>query len=304
MPPVTTTPKREKAPVIFIELADKRDSGFVRDGTEGTRFEERLNCASKFIIPSQGWRAVEENGSIVHEEIRYIKGQREISVAKQKAQDIKPSPKSLADKIIVEHGSMSIAREGSTIGLYDYLKSVFYNESSENRSPNASALFRVIDLTKVEEEINERDMLINEAVGFVYTLQTKKGGEYIYQEEKINSYCELFNVSAERMPSKITALAGLAKMYPKEFLEKIAILEQSSATLVTHALQLNVIKFETNTAIYIQKNKIIKDLGIGKMSHGDKVNKLAEYLRTKDGHEAYNELMAEVDFAKQKQLED
>ena len=82
------------------------------------------------------------------------------------------------------------------------------------------------------------------------------------------------------------------------------ILEQSSATLVTHALQLNVIKFETNTAIYIQKNKIIKDLGIGKMSHGDKVNKLAEYLRTKDGHEAYNELMAEVDFAKQKQLED
>ncbi len=290
-------PKKEKPRVIFIEVADKRDSGFVRDGTEGTKYEERLNCPGKLVVPSYSFRHAYDEVAKEHynEEIQYIKGQREISVQKQREKGLKPNPK--MDKIIIEKGHMSIAREGADIGLFDYMEKSFWNASNPDRSPNASALYKVVDLTKIEEMINERDLKINEAVAMVYTLQVKKGGEWIYQEQRIDSFCELFNVSAERYASKITALAGIAKMYPDEFLDKVAIFEQKSATTVAHALQLSVIKFEGNVAVYVKKDKIIKDLGLGNMKHDQKIEELATYLRSKDGYEANQELEAEVEHA-------
>lgn len=293
---------KKKAPVMFVELYDMRDSGFIRDGTEGTKHEAKLTSSSKFIVPNQSWKAIEnkETGELEHHEIQWIKGHKEILVQKHRELGIKGNLKT--DKLIIEDGHMSIAREGKDIGLYDYLENCFYNASNPNRSEGASKLFKVVDLTKVEEEINERDLLVNEAVAMVYTLQTKKGGAWVYQEDKINSWCELFNVSAERFASKITALAGMAKMFPKDFLDKVAKFEQESATLVAHALQLNVIKFEGNTAVYISKDKIVKDFGVGKLKHDEKIAELATFLRSKDGHEAEAELKAEVEFAKEKQL--
>lgn len=290
-------PKKEKPKVIFIEVADKRDSGFVRDGTEGTKYEERLNCPGKLVVPSYSFRYTYDKvkDEWYNEEIQYIKGQREISVQKQKEQGLKPNPK--MDKIIIEKGHMTIAREGADIGLFDYMEASFWNVSNPERSPNASGLYKVVDLTKIEEAINERDLLSNEAVAEVYTLQTKKAGVWVYQEQRIDSYCELFNVAAQSYASKITALAGIAKMYPKEFLEKIAIFEQTSATLVSHALQLNVIKFEGNVAAYVKKDKIVKDLGLEKMKHDEKIEALATYLRSKDGYEASQELTVEVEHA-------
>ncbi len=292
-----TLPKKEKPRVIFIEVADKRDSGFVRDGTEGTKYEERLNCPGKLVVPSYSFRNAYDDvqKEYYNEEIQYIKGQREISVKKQREQGLKPNPK--MDKIIIEKGHMSIAREGADIGLFDYMEKSFWNVSNPDRSPNASGLYKVVDLTKIEEEINERDLLINESVAMVYTLQTKKAGVWVYQESRIDSFCELFNVSAERYASKITALAGIAKMYPKEFLEKVAIFEQTSATTVAHALQLSVIKFEGNVAAYVKKDKIIKDLGLAKLKHDEKIEELASFLRSKDGYEANQELTAEVEHA-------
>lgn len=297
MSQTTQAPKKDKPEVLFIEVADKRDSGFVRDGTEGTKFEERLNCPGKLVVPSYSFRHAydKEKDEYYNEEIQYIKGQREISVMKQRELGLKPNPKQ--DKIVIEKGHMTIAREGANIGLFDYMKSAFWNVSNPDRSENASGLYRVVDLTRIEEEINERDVLINEAVGLVYTLQTKKNGEYVYQEARIDAMCELFAVTAERYASKITALAGMAKMYPKDFLEKVAIFEQTSATTVTHALQLSVIKFEGNVAIYVKKDKIIKDLGLAKMTHDQKIEELASFLRSKDGYEANQELTAEVEHA-------
>lgn len=297
----TTVVKREKAPVMFVELYDMRDSGFVRDGTEGTKHEQKLTSSSKFIVPTSSYKAYrDKDGVLRHQPIQWISGCDEILVTKQRELGLEKNLKK--DKIIIEHGYESIAREGKDIGYYDYMMECFYNFSNPNRSEGATPLFKVVDLTKIEEEINERDMLENEAVGMVYTLQVKKGGEYIYQEERINALCELFNVTAERMPSKITALAGMAKLYSKDFLDKIAKFEQASGSLVTHALQLNVIKFEGNTAIYIAKDKIIKDFGVGTMKKDEKIEALATFLRTKDGHEANLELNAEVEVAKEKQL--
>ena len=50
--------KEDKVPTIFIEVYDKRDSGFVQDNTEGTKHEVRLNCPSRMNIPNVSFRRI------------------------------------------------------------------------------------------------------------------------------------------------------------------------------------------------------------------------------------------------------
>lgn len=289
-----------KVETIFVEVYDKRDSGFIRDDTEGTQFEERLNCPSKLNIPNVSFRRGKDGKS--NERIRYISGENEIVVSEQKKLGIEPNPSAKTDKIVIENGSMTVANEGAAMGLFQFLQECFWNETNPNRSDKATPLFKVIDLNKIEEENNENDLAENEAAAFVYSLQVKKGDVWVYQEERINALCELFTVFAERPSSKISALVGLARLAPKEFLNKVKIFEQTAATMIAHALQLNVIKFEGNTAMYLIKDKIIKNLGAGDMEQPDKIETLSQYLRSADGSEAYHELTAEVEHAKNEKL--
>lgn len=290
------TTSNEKVQTIFVEVYDRRDSGFIRDQTEGTPFEERLNCPSKLNIPNISFRKASDGKS--NERIRYILGENEISLQRQKELQIEPNPSPKTDKIVIENGTMTVANEGSTMGLYAFLNDCFWNATNPKRSDKATPLFKVIDLNKIEEQNNEQDMLEMEASAFVYALQIKKGDVWVYQEQRIDSLCTLFNVFAERYPSKINALVGLARLSPREFLEKVKIFEQTAATMVAHALQLNVIKFEGNTAMYLIKDKIIKNLGAGTMKQDEKIEQLSQFLRSSDGNELYHELTAEVENAK------
>lgn len=288
----------KKVPTIFIEVYDKRDSGFVQDNTEGTRHEVRLDCPSRLNIPNVSWRRMEDG--ISNEEIRWIANQSVISMEEQKKRGIQPNRVTNVDKIFIDKGSASVAREGANIGLYDYLTETFFNASNPNRSENASKLFKVVDLNKIQEEKNEMEVARHEAIGFVYSLQEKKGKEWVYQIERVNALCELFSVYAELPATKIELLAQTARLYPMDFMQTVTKFEQTVSTMVAHALQLNVIKFDGNVSTYATKNKIIKNLGTGKLSKEAQIEELATYLRTKDGYEAYQELTAEVEAAKEK----
>lgn len=294
---------KEKVPTIFLELVDKKGSGFILDGTEGTRYEVELNCPSVYFVPSESYRYVEKEvegkKSKVLERIRFMLNNSDISKESQDKAGWKPAPRT--DKIMILGGSATIAREGANIGTYEYLlQNVEFNASNPDLLPNARPIYKVVDLNKVQEAKNENDLMQHEARGFVYSLQEKKAGVWVYQTERINALCELFNVYAELPSSKIEALAGRATLYPKDFLEKVTKFEQTVNTLVLHGMQLNVIKVDGNTWSYIHKNKIIKNLGAGKLSEESKIEELATYLRTKDGYEAMQELKAEVEAAKEK----
>src|SRR4029077_13327151 len=138
----------------FIELADQRDSGWVLDGTAGTKNETRLTCPSAEFIPSRGFRLVKgknpQSGKEewYNEEIRYIKNQRVLSVAEQNARGIRPSRNRVDDKIIIKGGNFSVTREGAFIGLYDYLVDVFYNGSNPDRPASAKAIYKVKEVGK------------------------------------------------------------------------------------------------------------------------------------------------------------
>lgn len=317
--------KKNTPPIIYIELCDKRASGFVRDGTRGTKFEEELDSPAAEFIPNFGFRKgrrkvivggkkaivngkeVIEGGKEVieefHEPIRYIKDSTEISVQRQKELGIERHRIGTEDLIIVEKGNFFAVREGSHIGLYDYLMEAFYNESNPDRSPSAAKLYRVIELGKEEEEMNEDDMLMADAVKFVSQFYQKTGAKtYKYNEEKINGLCELFAVFAETMPGKISALNAIAKFTPKAFLEKATKFEQTKVTEVTHALQLNVIIFKGNTVQYSEKDKVIATLGSGNMSHDKKIEKLADLFGTPDFKAAYDEFQLELEIAKERSL--
>ncbi len=303
--------KEDKTPVIFLELVDMKDSGFIKDGTENTPNEEQLKAPAIRWIPNRGYRAkkVEEtiNGKKVitkyNEEIRFIRNQPELSVKRQKELGIEPLNNGKGDKIMIPKGYATIAREGTDISLYDYLKDVFYNESNPDRSERADKIFRIIEKDKQAEATIEDEMMLADAMAYVGTLYQRKGkDQYLYNENKISGLCEVFQVFGETNAVKITSLITVAKLRPEWFMNKVSKWEQTTNTEVAHALQLNVIRFEKNAAVYVEKDKVIKSLGVDNIKQEEKIERLSDWLRTSDGNEAYTELRAEIEAAKEKSL--
>jgi hypothetical protein len=320
--------KEEKPPVLYIEVFDRRDSGFYLDsngvpaGTRGTKFEMGIDCPTACFIPNVGYRKGykplidrvtnkpvidKETGEVkmqaYHEPIRYIKHQTEISIEKQKALGIVPHRSAQEDMIEIKKGNMTIVREGAHIPLYDYILEAFYNSTNPDRSPGAAKIYKVVELGKEEEELNEEDILMADALKFVARFYQKTAkGKFTYNEEKINGLCELFAVFGETMSGKVLALNSLAKLDPANFLEKAEKFEQVTITEITHALHLNVIRFKDNVVEYVEKEKVLGSLGTAKMSHEKKIEKLADLLHTPEMKAAYEELQLELEIAQEKAL--
>lgn len=319
--------KDEKPPVLYIEVFDRRDSGFYLDnngvpaGTRGTKFEMGIDCPTACFIPNVGYRkgykplidrltnkpVLDEKGNVkmqsYHEPIRYIKHQTEISVEKQKVLGIVPHRSAQEDMIEIKKGNMTIVKEGAHIPLYDYIVEAFYNASNPDRSPGAAKIYKVIELGKEEEELNEDDLLMADALKFVARFyQRTAKGKFTYNEEKINGLCELFAVFGETMSGKVLALNSLAKLDPASFLEKAEKFEQITITEIAHALHLNVIRFKDNVVEYVEKEKVIASLGTAKISHEKKIEKLADLLHTPELKSAYEELQLELEIAQEKAL--
>jgi hypothetical protein len=296
----------EKPPMVFIELVDQGNSGFIQDDTIGTPTPMQLRAPGIRFIPNEGYRRGKKvdviNGKekevSFNEKIRYIKNEVIISLAEQRRLGIEPSPLAREDKIPIEKGYATIVREGATIGLYDFIVEAYYNESNPHRSEKATAIYRVLKLDERAEQINEDELIAADAIKYVGTLYNKVGkNQYQYNEERINGICEFLGIFAETNATRIQALMSLAKQRPAWFVEKVTKFEQTTITEVTHALELNVIRFNGNIAEYVSKEKILKNLGAGKHSHDQKIGKVADYLRTAEGHEAYMELKAEIQVA-------
>jgi hypothetical protein len=298
----------KKAPMIFVELVDQSNSGFIQDGTENTNTPIELRAPGIRFIPNEGYRKGKKivNGKEVayNEKIRFIKNETVISYNEQRTLGIEPNPLPSVDKIPIEKGYATIVREGATMGLYDYIMEVFYNDSNPDRSEKATPIYRIVELDKQAELFNEDELIAADAVKFVGALYQKIGkNSYQYNEDKINAVCEMLSIFAETPATKIRALLAHAKQRPVWFLNKVTKLEQTTVTEVTHALELNVLRFSGNTAEYCNKEKIIKNFGVGKMTQDQKIIRLADYLRTQEGHPDYMELKAEIDLVHQKSLE-
>jgi hypothetical protein len=295
----------EEVEVMFIELVDRKNSGFIQDGTENTTNPIVLNSPSQKYIANQGWRKATKvlDGKTVsyNERIRYIRNEKEISVERQKLLGIEPSSLPKEDKIVIAGGEAVIARVRGNEGLFDFLKDVFYNESNPDRSPKATAVYRVIEKDKEAEEEMEDDIALADCLTYLNKLSQKVGDKsYRYNEEKIDGLCQLFTVFADTSATKLRSLIAFAKTTPYKFMQAVEKWEQVTQTEITHALQLNVVKFEGNVFQYAGKDKIIKSLGSEKMKQDEKISRAADWFKTPDGNEAYTEFRAELEAAKDK----
>lgn len=299
--------KKETPATLFIELADQRDSGYVLDGTLGTKHETRLTCPKSRFIPSRGFRLVKgvnpntQKEEWYNEEIRYIKNQRILSVVEQNAKGIRPSRMALEDKIRIDGGNFSVTREGAYIGLYDYLVEVFYNGSNKNRPASSTVIFKVKEVGKAEEEFNESEIAYSDAIQFLKTLYRKEGKGFVYDEGKINALASMFVMYAETPAGKISGLMGFAKKDPEAFLQKAMKFEQTAINEIAYAVELSVIKFEGNTAVYCNKDKVIADLGRGNLKPETKMSKLADMFKSAENKEAYEEFKIELATAMENQ---
>lgn len=297
----------EKAPTLFLELVDQRDSGFIQDDTKGTAHENQLRAPGYRFIPNFGMRLGQKeeirNGKKVlikyHEKIQHIAHETEISVQRQKELGIEKSSLAREDKIVVEKGYMSVAREGAYIGLYDFIMESFYNVSNPNRSEKATGIYRIVEYSKRTEAENEIGFLELDAETLARELVEKRGNLYVYKEEKIDGICEMFSLFGESYAAKFKMIRSFARAYPKEFLEKVTIWEQTTETEVTHAFKLNVIIVDKGTVSYADKGKIIRTID-AKLKKDEQISFLADWFRTSEGHEAYMEFKAQLEYAKDK----
>lgn len=303
--------------VLHIELFDRRPSGFIRDlngveaASKGTEHYHELDAPLATFIPTSGFRRgykdeINRQGKKVktayNEPIRYIKEQMEISVERQKALGIEPMRASKENMIEMKRGEMTVTREGSHIGLYDYLMDSFYNADNPDRSPGATKIFRVVKLGQEEEKINEYDIAMADALIFVAKFYKKGTKGYVYQEDKINALCNLFEIYADTNSGKVTALNGLAKANPEEFMRRAEKFEQSNFSIIANALLLNVIRFEGNTAVYVEKEKVCADLGSETMTNQAKIERLGQLMQTADFAGIWQELQFEVELAQENKL--
>lgn len=298
---------KPKPPVIFLELCEKRNSGFVKQGTDGTAFHEELNCPNISWIPNRGLGSVKEihNGveTMVYKELRWMKHCDTIDFNEQEKRGFKPNFHE--DKIPFEKGFATVVRDGGTIWLYDYVVGVCWNKSNPDRPVGADAIYQVMQLDKQAEEINEGDIEMADAIQLVSSLRLKTGSKetpFKYNEERLSALCSIFQVFAETPAQQLYALMSLAKAKPRWFLDLAVKFEQTILTEVSHALELKVIMFDGNTSVYCEGDEIIRNFGAGNYKHEKKIELLADYLKTSEATEALTKLRAKVAVAKDKAL--
>lgn len=294
------TSKASKYPVAIFELlpASKNGSGFVREDTVGTADPIRILHPKNRVIQNVSVKKVEsetEKGVFINVPTRYIYGQEVILQKKQDEQNIQPNPKT--DKVVFINGLLTVPKDGAFVGLYNFMKEHAQNITNEGRIESLQPIFREIKPSEDAHKDNFTDFLIVEAIGYIKALVTEKAGKFVYNEERIEALCPLFNVYAETIEQKTTALIAIAKADPQGFLNKAKANEQTVLIEVQHGLLLKVIGFEGNTAVYIDKKAKIKEFP-GLKDDEARKTALANYFSTIDGKDAYDLFKVELSAAK------
>lgn len=296
--------KKVKAPIKYYEIMDRKPSGFIMDGTGGTQYQQELNAPSIQWVSAQGKTCVKDEKGIKHyEEIRYINGCDSIIPEEQIKRGF--TPKRLMDKIPIENGFVTVVREGSTIGLYDYLEKALFNFDNPDRPETADARYREVKMNEKAQELLDDDELVTNAKAIVYSLRRNTGGKkvaYQYDNDRIDTICRLVNVWDESPETKLVKLLKVAIQTPKEFLDIVVKTEQTIITEISHALEMNVINIEGNTFQYTEDKKILLALGTGNFKEDVKIDKLGAWLGTQEGTPSLTELRAKLELAKEKEF--
>lgn len=317
-------------PDLKISVYDQKESGYVREDTIGTKNEIKKMVADAFYIPNEG-RGIrfvkirygnegEEREIIDREvaikmienkdegyeeivaepyEIRYINGCPSIDREWQESHGWKPRPDPKSDEIMIENGYAEIQYSVNP-SKYKYLKESVWNKDLPFRLEHVKPLYYEVKENQKDVLDITRELAITEAMKEWEKLVVKTKEGISLNGEKINGLAVLLNVTGLNETEKLTAILTKLKSDPLGFIEKVNAFKEQIVTEITHAMQLELIKFEGNSAVFTFNHKKI-DLGNlgGKQN---KIEKLAELLKTEDNKALLATLKSRIQVEKEKKL--
>lgn len=244
---------------IFV-LKDQRPSGFIKEGTQGTRNEEELSAPLSLRIPSTGVRVENmPDGRVKYVPIRYIYNCPEIDIDKQEALKAKPSNDLDTDQIYFKNGVLAVANDGDTQTLFRYMTENIEFEDAPNRPSNAKAapLYYRHNKEKIAEEILKNHALISRANDVVKGLYWETTGGFDYDEERIDFLCVILGVKAEDYASKASVLLEFARVAPERIIKSLDDHKDKLRAEIMYARDLNVFKFEDGKLVHCDTNETV-----------------------------------------------
>lgn len=288
----------KKDEVIMLELRDRRQSNVFQDGTDNNPIF--LDAPNFCWIPNEGMRLNEVTNKL--EKIRFLENDTSILVEDQDARKVLVDK--TKNKITFEKGLAYLYVSQNTEHLIEYIKTALYCGSSKRpKNCQATILYDVVDLAKKAEQVNEGEKDVVEALSILYKLKNKKDGLYVYNEEKIELYSNLLSVyGGETTAEKFNALILIAKTRPIDFISLVSTFDNTIKEEVGQAIKMDIISVTDGVASFSDGDKIIKPFPQEIKTSAQKIEFIADYLRTPEAAELLTEMRVRVDSKKQQKL--
>lgn len=219
----TKTAKLPKVDMAIFMLTDQRPSGFIKEGTENTRYPEELTAPLRLRVPNTGVRVEKDkDGRTRHVRIRYIKNCPTIDVEQQRKDGWEPNNDLETDQIYFLNGTLAVVNDGDGRTLYEFLTQNIEFADAPNRPSDADApLYYRHNKEKLAEEVLKNHTLISKANRIVEGLYQEAPGGNVYDEERIDFLCLIVGIKADDYASKTAALLEYAKVAPKNIVQAV-----------------------------------------------------------------------------------
>jgi hypothetical protein len=292
-----------KQKILALELSDRRKSGWIMEGTQGTYNEECLDAPNIYFLPLESVTIMKEDvpgfpaGS--YRPIRHIEGCNTIYKDEQEKLNIKPNHD--RDVIIFSKGVCLVPDQGRDKSRYAYLQACEYNANNKDRPETAVPVFRVI-----EKEVEAVKSLVNmdnklEAYRLLSTLREKMDSGYSYNNERIDFMCSLFGVSGvESYAEKLEQLQWRAEADPTKFVDSVLNKRSEVKVTILEAEKFNVIALTGDFATLVDGGRQFYKFSSNKKPA--KMEELVDYFLLPKGQDDCNQMNIRLEKAKLKEV--
>lgn len=279
----------EESPILTIRLVNQQESSWILEGTENSADPIKMAFPSLYrIVPHCKVAYKDDKGVLRHKQIRHIAGCDSIDPKWQDENGYVPDPQ--MDNIWVANGVAVFERSGESIGTYDYLKQYQGNISAKDRPKDAADEFEEVNDVELAEQIIVDFREQFDAMNILNSLMRYENGAYEYDEESIDQICSVLNIKVKSPAEKVAVLTTICATNPKLVTDSIANQSKKVIHDVRKAETLQTITFSDDKVVFNETKAVILAF---KKKHNriSQVNKLVDFLSSKDGEPFYGQLL-------------
>lgn len=293
------------AEVAVYELIDRLGSGFIREGTERMPEPDEIDVAgTRTILSSSAYRkntGTQKKPNWKRVPIRYRASSESVDPEEQDKLGHEANPAN--DKIVFKNGRLVVVKEGLSIGKFEFLRKDSRNETNPDRIPTVPVIYREIFPEKENENSNEDDFALANAISYLQEFITDKSEKkgISYDNYRLGALARLHNIVADSPGGMMKGLLANAKLNPLEFLNKSKEFEIATATEILHGLKLNVLSFENSRVINVPRKSVLLSFETG-LQEDQRIKRLAGFFMSEKGAAAYQMFKVDLNDAKEKNV--